>query len=1805
MKLRIVLLTGIFALLLAGGLIAQTATELFPYETFDSWTVPATPPTGWARLMGGDEATPADNANDWHPEGVPSGTWDAADLPVAQLYWSPMEIADDWLITPAFDVTGATYDSIIIEFEADYRIWSAGTGDNVVLLSNDGGTTWPETLAFFGPTLLPAPPADTHGVWRIDISSLATSSNVKIGFWYLRDTFDDYWWEVDNVCAYGYEPPTEPEAPVFTLTCEEFIAEGSSEYTAVANVVDLTGVDETSVEICYSLNGAAWTCDPMIFDTPPGSPPGSGDYSYEFEHLKDWDVIEYLVRASDTYSPATMGSSEVCMTTVLGPYYIYEDGTGFPMSPDSSWIDATIGSEFPALAGDDVYGLFSPFLFPVRFWGRTSTQCYISTNGWIQFGGGDPGSDFLFSSPIPTAGAPDPLLAWVWDDLYGNDGEFWYYEDPAGDYFIFAFLNWKQYPSSSPTWNCQVQVWSPDAIPTPGNNSVIDVRFNTLPSDPADIEMGIERWDGLRGTAYLHVGGTYGDPSYLGLTSPSRTIRYCTVPPPAGTMYGYVDLLERADESGAEVGIVGLPLSGTSDATGYYRVYNIPPGTYDAYCTHPAYYADTTYGVVIVEDDSVRVDWTLNPRMIGYVRGYADLTDTPTPDAGINVEALGGGVTDVTDATGAFFLDGVVVGDNQVVGIYPGYDVGYTPIFNLAPGETLDMDTIFLSPVIWDSLTTDDGGAVPDPMAGCWEWGTPTVGPSAANTPPNCWGTVLDGDYIISANCKLDIELPYPCSKFAWYNWLLVEFAYDGGNVKVSKDGGTTWELATPNDTAYNTTADAANAGIPGQECWSSGYRFDEWFYQSINLTPDVTHVRFHFGSDPSFVYEGWYVDDFQYWKIPVGNIEGYVYDCNTFEVLENARVDAPGGFDYTDETGYFFIPDVPYGQVTVTAGKSGYWPNNKEVTVLIDGTVSTIIPICPIGVDSITGWLSHTEEDSITFEICNPTTDTMWFHFSGVPGATGGVRARPVFDRNFEVPARDKSTIVDPYAMRAGEPDESAMPRMRPEMVGDVVDSFDVSLHCDLNWGLGVSDRLSVEYFWVGNIDTYSMSSRTLKFSAMTGAWAGVSWSTTGVGGASWMADMTWDDNHRVMWQVAVAGSNKLYAFDITTGAIVDSIGDPAGIWDNPITAQRGVGYDYATDKIYVGGWVDDMIYEIKGLDWDNPGEVLNTYAAPGCAGIGFDPSRRTVWYSASEAADQIYEIDLYTGDIITTIPAPAAGYLGGFGLNGFECDNEGRLWVSNANTRKIYVLEAPTSALPGGMYVDPPWGYLAPGECITFALINPAYATPVGDYCFDLYFYPTDNATPTVIPTCVQVQPRAPKGWSIISVPVIADPDDPFLQFTDDITPFEADYVSSNIYGWNQDDGIFELPTGFERGRGYYLKTWLDDTYWEVYGAPYAPGDFTYPVYYPEDSPNWGWWVVGNPFTTRVNWDAVYAATDFTYLDPSYWTWSQKYGTGSYNAATGLGFGAGNYIDSWLGYMIYVRSGNPATYTNIVYPQDGTLETFAVKANKTKAVSDDSENPEDFVLRISAEGVLGSDHRTDVYNYIGVDNLALDAFDDYDVREPSIAPPTGQLKSYFDNSGLNLMVDTKANFNGGTKEWTYKVKDLPSGMNVTLSWPRDRVPTPDDASCGVENLDARWNLLLTDVSTGASINMREITSYDFIYTGGTRTFRITLLDEPLDIDEQQLPKEFALSANKPNPFNATTEFTVALPVDSDVTIDVFDILGNKISRLVDGPMDAGYQRIIWNGRDASGRDVPSGIYLYKVNAGDFRETRKMTLIK
>jgi len=110
-----------------------------------------------------------------------------------------------------------------------------------------------------------------------------------------------------------------------------------------------------------------------------------------------------------------------------------------------------------------------------------------------------------------------------------------------------------------------------------------------------------------------------------------------------------------------------------------------------------------------------------------------------------------------------------------------------------------------------------------------------------------------------------------------------------------------------------------------------------------------------------------------------------------------------------------------------------------------------------------------------------------------------------------------------------------------------------------------------------------------------------------------------------------------------------------------------------------------------------------------------------------------------------------------------------------------------------------------------------------------------------------------------------------------------------------------------------------------------------------------------------------------------------------------------------------------------------------------------------------------------------------------------------------------------------------------------------------------------------------------------------GAIHYGVTGIDDDLD----NIPTEFALKQNYPNPFNPDTKLLFDLPKAQNVSLDVYNILGQHVINLASGMYDAGRYTISWNGTNSNGEDVPSGIYFYSLRTAEFAKTNKMMLIR
>jgi hypothetical protein len=98
---------------------------------------------------------------------------------------------------------------------------------------------------------------------------------------------------------------------------------------------------------------------------------------------------------------------------------------------------------------------------------------------------------------------------------------------------------------------------------------------------------------------------------------------------------------------------------------------------------------------------------------------------------------------------------------------------------------------------------------------------------------------------------------------------------------------------------------------------------------------------------------------------------------------------------------------------------------------------------------------------------------------------------------------------------------------------------------------------------------------------------------------------------------------------------------------------------------------------------------------------------------------------------------------------------------------------------------------------------------------------------------------------------------------------------------------------------------------------------------------------------------------------------------------------------------------------------------------------------------------------------------------------------------------------------------------------------------------------------------------------------------------------DGNNLPRTFELTNNYPNPFNPSTNLQFAVPKQGNITLAVYNVLGQRVRTLADGVYAPGQYTITWDGKDESGRTLASGIYFARLETGSIALVKKMLMMK
>ncbi|MBL7996828.1 T9SS type A sorting domain-containing protein [bacterium] len=165
-------------------------------------------------------------------------------------------------------------------------------------------------------------------------------------------------------------------------------------------------------------------------------------------------------------------------------------------------------------------------------------------------------------------------------------------------------------------------------------------------------------------------------------------------------------------------------------------------------------------------------------------------------------------------------------------------------------------------------------------------------------------------------------------------------------------------------------------------------------------------------------------------------------------------------------------------------------------------------------------------------------------------------------------------------------------------------------------------------------------------------------------------------------------------------------------------------------------------------------------------------------------------------------------------------------------------------------------------------------------------------------------------------------------------------------------------------------------------------------------------------------------------------------------------------------------------------------------------------------------------------------------------------------------------------ANVSGGVSPFTYKW--FQNGSQIGTSQSVMRTGTPPGFTLRVD-----------------------VTGANGVMVSTSRYIQSSLIPLEKSLDENAIPEVFELKANFPNPFNPSTTIQYGLKENTQVVLKIYNLLGQEVRNLVNETQSAGYKTVLWDGKNNAGTQVPSGIYIYKLEAGSFTSSKKMLLVK
>ena len=320
-------------------------------------------------------------------------------------------------------------------------------------------------------------------------------------------------------------------------------------------------------------------------------------------------------------------------------------------------------------------------------------------------------------------------------------------------------------------------------------------------------------------------------------------------------------------------------------------------------------------------------------------------------------------------------------------------------------------------------------------------------------------------------------------------------------------------------------------------------------------------------------------------------------------------------------------------------------------------------------------------------------------------------------------------------------------------------------------------------------------------------------------------------------------------------------------------------------------------------------------------------------------------------------------------------------------------------------------------------------------------------------------------------------------------------------------------------------------------------------------------------------------------------------------------------------------VTESDTATLQFQFYNSNYTLiDDYTLDKSNTPPLTASGPSPADLATGVSTSPTLSwSDSDPDG------DTLTFDVYFDTNT-EPTTRVATAQSEKTFSPSGLSynttyywkvVATDSKGVSTDGPI-WSFAT-DSPTPVVLTTFSSRligySTVQLNWSTSTEVNNYgfdverssgNSGWQKIGFVAGSGNSNSPKDYSFTDSPSGGTSFSYRLKQIDvdgsfeyyDPITVN-LTLSGEPQLLQNSPNPFNPSTSIKFYIPATTNVSIKIYDIIGREVTTLINKQTTAGYHIVYWNGKDSRGEGVSSGIYLYRLTAGSFSQTKKMNLLK